>query len=200
MKSKMKKILAVLLMVCLVVPSAPSRVAEATDKFINEFASVTDSTTAVNVGNYAYNDSQVNTTMVNGALFVFHTKVKLPLEDTSDKTDITLTGWGETNYEKMFLEFRHDLEGWFFQVESQKASGAAQWGAFKTYLSEKQCNKIKNEGLDLYLVKNGTYKYDVYMENSELSDVEFLYQWTSADKCPQIYEVNNKKADVITTG
>ena len=197
MKSKMKKILAVLLMVCLVVPSVPSRVAEATDKSIDEFASVTGSTSAVNVGNYAYNGSKVNTTMSNGAVFVLHTKVKATL---SGNTKISYTGYGSGYWEKFHSEFRKDDTGWFFQLESENQYQKWYTEITPQYLSESQCNEIKGKGLDLYLVKTGTANYAIYMENADLTDVILVGEWTSRAASPQIYEVKNNTVDSVTNG
>lgn len=208
MKSKMKKILAVLLIMCMIIPSIPARIAGAaegeTEKTVDEFVTVANQTIAVNFGSNACGNSTIKAKMENGGLFVFYTKVKLSLEDTNVTTDMIFTGKdsGNSQYENLYFEFRHDEDGWYFQVESNNQYGNnSQWKAKRVNLSDAQCNKIKNEGLDLYLVKNGTCLYDIYIEDSELNEVEFLYQWKSkAVDIASIYQVNNKRADVVTTG
>lgn len=192
----------------MIIPSIPARIAGAaegeTEKTVDEFVTVANQTIAVNFGSNACGNSTIKAKMENGGLFVFYTKVKLSLEDTNVTTDMIFTGKdsGNSQYENLYFEFRHDEDGWYFQVESNNQYGNnSQWKAKRVNLSDAQCNKIKNEGLDLYLVKNGTCLYDIYIEDSELNEVEFLYQWKSkAVDIASIYQVNNKSADVVTTG
>ena len=168
MKNKIKKTLAVLLMVCLVVPSIPSRVAKATES---------NSELAMEqfIINTGYNVNTGNALdAVKGRMgaeaYLFHTKfqtVSATMESFDANNNpymrVRYDGWG-SNAEQYYVGlYKEDSATW--KIKFYRGNDYwAQYFISEYTLSEEQIGQLTGDGLDFYLVNSATTNFTVYVE------------------------------------
>ena len=213
MERKMKKLLVILMLVCMIVPSVPQK-AEATGEEVSgttRMQFVTNDGYNADTGNFGqqqFDGKNINSIMgTEGYAYLFHTKFQSTTDvmsafDTANNPymQISYLGWGNAA-EQYFIGLYKGSNGWSLKLHR----GSDYWAQnlIKEYsLTDKQVAEIADTGLNIFLVNSDSTTFTVFVEKEGVIDT--VGSLVSPKDNKQVYQVKHTSKDTAagftTTG
>ncbi len=208
MKVILKKTIAVLLCVCMVLPLMPQKV-EATDagltgENMRQFITNTGVSAKTNYGDNLFDGKTLNSIMgTTGYAYLFHTNFR-STEGVMSGFDaannpymqVGYLGWGSKGAEQYFVGLYKNETGWSLKFHR----GDTYWP--KTPVAEysltgEQVAEIQGNGLDIFLVNSDSTTYTVCVEKEGVVDMAASLVSPTGNKV--VYEIRHTSKDTEAT-
>lgn len=152
-----------------------------------------------NSGNFSGNTidgKKLNSVMgTDGYNYIFHSKLK---SSEIKGALISYTGWGQIQ-ETCYAQLQKDSDGWYLYLKYYNEW--YQWqDVGKKKLTDVQLTKIRDNGLNIFLINSLGTKYSLYVEGDGENEAVLVAEFVSKVSNKQIYMVEHNIDGLTTVG